>query len=166
MSGFKSFGSMEEMFDYMAQATEVANANLSDEQRALTWGSYWFRPYEGIVIFGWVFPQDELERQERASYGHTPLDPEEEAEFAYAMEHTRENHERGYLFGKAYSVWEPSGELGDTHRASAWPITAEQFTAAQEAGWDHEHLLVRGWLEPLWRSIVEGREGNGPAHRG
>jgi hypothetical protein len=152
----RSFRSFDEMIEYMAEATNAANANLLPEQRALTWGSYWFRPYEDIIIFGYVFTEAELAERERYSYHNGgPLDEEEEAEFTWTIARTKENHERGYLFGEAWSVWEPHGELGDTHRASAWPISREQFEFARAAGWNHLDPSVRVWLEPLWHSIEQ-----------
>ena len=154
MGGFMSFDSTEEMFDFMARKTDEANASLTDEQKSLTWGSYWFRPYEGIVIFGHVFTEDEFEQKERWSYHRGgPLDEEEEAEFAYSKARVYDAHERGYLFGEAFSVWEPRGELGDTHRANAWPILQWQFVSAQSAGWDHNEPTVRQWLEPTVQHI-------------
>ena len=104
MSGFQSFDSFEEMVEFMATQTDAANAHLADEQRALTWGSYWFRPYEDIVIFGHVFTENEFRDREFNSYhGGGPISPEEEAEFAYSVQSVKENHERGYLFGEAFS---------------------------------------------------------------
>lgn len=151
---FMDFGSLDEAFDFMTRQTEIANASLTPEQRSLTWGSCWFRPYEGIVIFGHVYTAEEFEQKERHSYHRGgPLDAEEEAEFAYAKERVLDAHERGYLFGEAFSVWEPTGELGDTHRASAWPITERQFESARTAGWDHTDRLIKGWLKPLLETI-------------
>ena len=153
----RSFNSMEEMFDFMARATESANAHLADEQKALTWGSYWFRPFDDFVIFGYVFTQEEFEARERWSYHRGgALDEEEEAEFGFSKAHVLDAHERGYLFGEAFSVSEPSGELGDTHRANAWPITAEQFEAAKAAHWNHMDPTVVAWLRPLVEKIRSG----------
>jgi len=154
MTHFESFDSIDEMFAYMAKAEAQGNSSLTDEQRSLTWGSHWFRPLDDFVIFGYCFTREEaLERETAAS-------PQEEIDAGWpehAIEEMAERLERGYLFGEAWSKPFPQGELGDTHRASAWPITAEQFETARVAGWDHLDPGVRSWLEPLWRSITERR---------
>jgi hypothetical protein len=128
---FKSFDSLEDMFQYMADATDAANAGLAQEQKDLTWGSYFvnFQPQIDLVIFGRVFTEDEVAEDETKAGS-------DEAELAYTLTSLRENHEHGYLYGRCYSTIEPSGELGDTHRASAWPISKELFDAAQAVGWD------------------------------
>lgn len=128
---FKSFDSFEEMIEFMDEQTKIANAGLAEDQKSLTWGSHFanFVPEDNLVVFGYVFTEDENVKSETECGAST-----EEAQATLAS--VRDNHERGYLFGRCYSIVEPRGELGDTHRASAWPIPASLFSAAKEAGWN------------------------------
>jgi len=137
MTHVKGFASFEDALKFMADATDAANKNLAPEQRAITWGSYWLRfaPEYHCVIFGRVMPMEELIDSEREA----GAEPEE---LDYTREHYTEQHERGYLFGYAYSVMEPRGELGDTHRANMWPITQEQFEHAKDAEWELRHVIA------------------------
>lgn len=152
------FDSIDDALRFMGRATGRANRSLTPEQRSLTWGSYWVRFHAGeLMIFGYVQTPDEVEAAERGCYGDT-LAEEEAAELRWAMKSVHERHGRGYLFGRCYSVVEPDGELGDTHRASAWPITAETFEAARVAGWD-----VARMAPDARRAVHEagGRGGHG-----
>lgn len=131
MPVFKEFDSFESMIEYMDEQTKIANAGLADEQKKLTYGSHFvnFDIEDNIVIFGYVFTEDENVASEKRAGAS-----EDEAQSTLAS--VRDAHERGYLFGRCYSTVEPRGELGDTHRANAWPIPASLFGAACEAGWN------------------------------
>jgi hypothetical protein len=150
MADFKEFNSLDEMFEYMEDQTVKANAGLAPAQCDLTWGSYFvnFQPADDLVIFGRVFTADEA-RENEIKAGAS----EAEADFSSAT--LADSLTRGYLFGRAYSVWEPGGELGSTHRASAWPISRELFEAAQAVKWvpgelDHESLVQ---LDAAWQAF-------------
>jgi hypothetical protein len=123
---FREFDSLEEMRDWMRRQTAAANERTSDRQKAITFGDHWMRfiPQHQLVVFGRVEPLEDLAGVE---------DPP-------TIDHIRENLGRGYLFGRAYSTWEPDGEWGDTHTYNVWPCTPELFEAAQEAGWDITRL--------------------------
>src|SRR5262245_1154722 len=101
MSGFMEFNSMEEAFAAMPEGTERANAVPSPAQTQITWGDYWVR-FWGVPIFGYIETRDDLALSE---YGKNP-DEERIAEADYTMARMIENHDRGYMFGKAYSVIE------------------------------------------------------------
>jgi hypothetical protein len=123
----------------MQRDTERANAHLALQQAALTWGSYWVRfSSDAPPVFGYVPTLAEVEAAEVRAMP-TPSDPEhareQGIEVEYTMEQVRESHERGFLYGRAYSTWCPDGEHGSTHRSSAWPISESLFDAARESGW-------------------------------
>jgi hypothetical protein len=167
---FREFGSLDEMFEFMKANEDAANASLTPQQRSLDWGSYWVSPQEDFVIFGYCYTYEQQAMSERYAYHHGgELNEEEEAEFEYTMRRSRENHEAGRMFGTAFSVIEPTGELGTTHKAAAWPISADQFVSALLTGWVHTHPLVRSWLEPLLnqaRASGEGVRDDGTTDRG
>lgn len=148
----QSFDSWEEAQAAMRKAEEAANASLVEEQRRITWGDYWCRPVPdlGIFVFGQVMPL-ELVMQEEMAAGS---DPEE---LAYTEASLREKHERGYMFGNAYSVMEPRGELGDTHRANMWPITEEEFEEVKQHGWQPTRDFIR-------KVLSEGRAAQQREH--
>jgi hypothetical protein len=134
---FMEFDSIEQMSDWMADQTNKANAVLTDEQKGVTWGSHWVRfyfpgPTDLMVIFGYCLTRDEARESEfrDARNNQDRLEAEQTTAGIIA------NHERGYLFGWAYSIMEPAGEPGDTHRAHVWPIDAETFEAAKAVGWE------------------------------
>ena len=143
MDSYRKFDSIEEMFDYIEKQTQRANASLTAEQKAITWGSHWVRflPSEQLIIFGRVFTLAEIEQGERSAGASTE-------ELEYTLNSCRANHDRGYLFGRAYSVAEPDGELGDTHRANMWPITEQQFDEARQAAWNPSRIVpgMFSWL--------------------
>ncbi len=143
MTYFQEFDSIEEALDFMGKAEAAGNASLHPVQRMVTYGDYWIRFWivgenELVLICGYVETLPELAESEAAHYDLTK--PEEKAEYEYAMEGIRRRHERGYMFGKAYSIIEPTGEWGDTHLANLWPITKDLFEALREAGWVKERL--------------------------
>lgn len=148
MSEFMSFNSIEEMQDWMAQRTIEANENLAPEQEAITYGTPWVNFSAlgqtdalcvGIVMTEEAYLADggDVEDWEGGSI--------------------QEGHDRGYMFGRAYSKWLPEGELGDTHRASMWPIPEDLYAALEAVQWDHyglavEHKILLQILFDEWRA--------------
>lgn len=118
---FKSFDSMEEMLEFMAEAEDAANQMLLDEQRGISYGDYWCRPVpeQGIFVFGRVMTEEEA------------YDGEDKESIAML----RDSYSRGYRFGTAYSILGPDGELGSTHVANMWPITEEDFNNMAANRW-------------------------------
>jgi len=144
----REFGSMDEAFAYMADAEQQANQAISPEQAALDWGSYFvnFDVHSQLVIFGHCWTEDEVRRGERGAMrtmGDDPdQDPESIAELEQTMRGVVDAHRRGYLFGMHYSLVEPDGEIGSTHKSVAWPIDKTLFDAAQAVGWDPARLSM------------------------
>lgn len=154
----KGFDSLDAMFEYMAEQERLANERMTDSQRyGLKPGSYWVSPGpDGLLIFGHAY--------DAAEYVNSELDatPEDESIEYYGSRVAHgdflrgqffEDWHRGYMFGRAYSVWESDGELGSTHKANAYPIPASWFELARNAGWRAEfirdpngfsHLVIAG----------------------
>lgn len=140
--------SFDAMLDEIAASRDLANAGLADEQRALTWGSHFVNfdhVADGIVIFGRARTEEEITTALRACV-------ETDEEFEEIMASERENLANGYLTSICGSIACVETELGDTHRGSAWPITAEQYAEAEAAGWDLAAMsdAIDGWLGQIW----------------
>jgi hypothetical protein len=127
--GFIAFNSFEEFVEWSDRQTQQSNEHLHDQQRSLTWGSTWIRFWpqgdDIYLLFGRVATLDEVEAVERE---HGAGD----GEIANMRERMSDSHERGYLHGQAFSVIEPDGEWGDTHRANMWPIRPELYEAMMQ----------------------------------
>jgi hypothetical protein len=146
MTEFKEFDSFEELVDWQQQQTAKANAILTDEQKSLTWGSDWVRFWDAgagdlLVIFGHCHTLAEFEPIEKAA-GCTAKEWDE-----YTVPRLIDALDNGYMYGMAYSIIEPTGEPGDTHRAHCWPISRELFDAAQQAEWDINNLSLEHKIE-------------------
>ena len=133
MTFFREFDSMEEMQRFLAEQTRLANESLSEEQRAITYGDYWVRTDYEFLIFGYINTLDELDESSRR------LGADEE-EIAYERAMIADAHARGYMYGKAYSVVEPDGEWGSTHRVSMQKVSKQTFDRMRELGW-----TLEGW---------------------
>lgn len=140
MTEVRSYDSMEEAFRDMAAHEAAANATLAAAQRMVTYGDYWFRPMQTgpgsppLMIFGYVETLPEVTELEGQYYDLS--NDEDRLELEATLAGIRDRHERGYMFGRCYSVVEPEGEWGDTHRANLWPITQAVFESARAKGWD------------------------------
>jgi hypothetical protein len=138
---FREYDSIEDAFADMQRAEDAANEGLSEWNKQVTWGSHYMRPCPEIpcIVFGYIYTERESEEAEK----RCGADPEE---LAYTMRSMRAQHERGYRFGRHYSIVEPDGELGSVHIANAWPISKEEFEEAQRQDWVlSEDQLLRYW---------------------
>jgi hypothetical protein len=117
----QAFGSMDEMMAAMAASEDAANGRLLPGQIRLrddvTHTRHWAQ-----VIVDW----------DVIVYGVTPPIDSFDDEPGFDI---KDNRERGYLTGVAYSVGEPDGEIGDTHVSQVVPIQIETFEIAKAAGW-------------------------------
>lgn len=171
----QSFDSMEAMYAAMAASEAAANAALHPKQGgmrdAVNETVYWVRVYGGdLLIFGECPSLAEATAKERTYYpildkdrATLSADEQEEydesaSEFAYSSANLVERRSRGYLFGTAYSVIEPRGELGDTHVANAWPITKEAFEQAREAAWQPTPESAPALTPAMLEMYVAARE--------
>lgn len=134
MTHFESFDSLEAVFDRMATAEMEAMERLAPQQRELLSKRrfFWLRPYQemGITIFG-LFDLDAFIAKEKELWDL------EDGPFNLHRQRIEHNNQvRGYKTGRAYSVIEPTGELGDTHVANMWEISEQAFAEAKTVGWD------------------------------
>jgi hypothetical protein len=157
---FMSFDSMDEMRDYMRRSEERAIASMTEEQKAIKPGDAWAspRPEYQCVIFGKSKSLDEIEASEK-SYWSDSDDAEQraerKAELEYTMESSVDSISRGYLFGEAWSILEPRGELGSTHVSQMVKITDEALEDARERDWDFGRCIADGL--PWALNLLEGR---------
>jgi hypothetical protein len=182
---FRSYRSFDEMVEDMHQAEERANAQLHPEQIALRDAvdetRYWVSPDReaGVLIFGEAWSKRQNYESAARWAPDYPLTPGPQAD----AEHLEELDEpvsvirtyddartRGYLFGTAYSVVEPEGELGSTHVYNAWPISKEAFEEARAHGWQAitvpQHLQDAPGLRKSWTpTLVQELEEIGRAVR-
>jgi len=119
---------MEEMWAFMAEQERLANEHATADQKAITYGDYWIRMDHEFPIFGYVNTLDELDSLERE------LGVSDE-EIVFERNMIANAHERGYMYGKAYSIAEPDGEWGSTHCSTMYQISRELFELAREQGW-------------------------------
>lgn len=146
---YKEYGSIEEAFADMKRAEDAANENLSEWNKQVVWGSYYMRPAPEVpcIIFGYIYTEMECVDGER-KLGAT------HEEVAYTMRSIRDSYERGYRFGRHYSVVEPDGELGSVHIANAWPISKEEFETAKAQDW----MLTREQLAVYQSRFTQTKE--------
>ncbi len=139
----KGFDSFEEMQEYMEESMAAADARVTPRQAEVGPGDHWFSPAPefGCVVFGQVYTREELV---------AGMDPEEAADEEFVDGYLSGN----MLFGRAFSVIEPQGELGSTHRSAVWPMTPAQFAEAMSVDWDHQRL-GRWFREALVQAVRE-----------
>ena len=93
------------------------------------WGGYFRRDdVPGLTIYGHVLNPDEIRRAEQAAGAGA-----EEADAALAG--IVQAFRRGYRYGWCYSTEIPEGELGAVHVRQCVPVTASEFEAARQRGW-------------------------------
>lgn len=151
------FSSPEEMRDYLRQAAERAHMGLHIAQDRLTYDDCWVQFYDlanRLVIFGHISTLDQVRAGEVAAGATTE-------EVDWVVESVEKDLGFGYMYGMAYSTFEPKGEVGTTHKAHAWPIERSLFDAAEQVGWNIDRL-------PQWAKInleVAYREMRGHVRR-
>ena len=138
MTDFTSYNSFDDMMSAMAEAEHKANASLhpiQTELRDATEKRYWIRPMpeHDLVIYGEALTVDELMATEKKYWDEEPEDEREPLE--EMRERLVDRRKRGYLTGKAFSKWEPTGEWGDTHVANVAPLSDIDFNTARSMEW-------------------------------
>lgn len=151
---FKSYDDFDEMFADMRRAEEVAIANILPFQREIVYGSYWMRywPQGDLLIFGYVYTLEE-------NWDSCINAGGDKEECAYERDHELDSYSRGYRFGRAYSVVEPTGELGSTHISEMIPITKEQFEEAKALNWSADDIAHLNWFQDAIVKAVSGNHG-------
>jgi hypothetical protein len=142
------FDNLDDMFDALDRGIEQAQLRATPEQTAITYGDYWMRAWEDILIFGYIYTKEEF-RAAEVELGAS----EEELEWERKVYDNSYNN--GFRFGRAYSVLEPNGELGDTHVSDMTKITKEEFESARSLGWDFEKIVDNtDWFINYVRSVL------------
>jgi len=135
-----STGPFEELMQDQSRREKEANAQLMPEQIAMRDSidahQYWIhlRPGLEFPIFGDAWSLKVQAENDRQFYPSV-MTKEEKAEYKDSRDAYADSRQRGYIFGRAYSVVEPRGELGSTHVAEMWPISEAAFDEATAANW-------------------------------
>ena len=154
----QSFDSMEDMWAEMDRAHDQWTALTTPNQRTYLSGQalWWFRyePDIGIDIWG---ERWSLEHYAEYLRGRAAAcsDPEDAAEWLETIETDKAQLERGYLFGKAYSVAEDRGELGSTHVSQVVEVPRETFELARANGWNIRSMLDDPETRTAARSVTQ-----------
>lgn len=143
-----SFPNPEAMQAYLASAKDAAAKGLHVLQHSITYGEHWVRFAGPIVEFGRVATLTEVGVAEVRAGASS-------AEASQVVAETEAKHLEHLMYGDAYSVLGPEGEVGYTHKAHVWPIDEVVFEAAREAGWDvtkmdTEHQLTLSLAYRAW----------------
>jgi hypothetical protein len=125
----QGFDSMEEMTAYLMQQERQAIENALPEQWNITWGARVVRIVDKLAIFGQIYTEREF-LAENTKAGEAPSE-----EILYELDDLRNAHQRGYRYGRWYSVVEPEGEYGSAHVSTLWEITTLDFDTARAGGW-------------------------------
>ena len=149
---FQSFNTTEEMFAAIQRGVEQAQARTTPRQSEITYGDHWMRLWdsgygEAILIFGEIYTRKRLMDEERELGA-------EEDEIREEMLMMDGSYARGFRFGRAYSVVEPDGELGDTHVSDMVPISQEEFDEARGLRWIPDEIVKLPWFATAPRRII------------
>lgn len=156
MIEFIGYGSIDEVMDEMMKAEEKANAALLPCQLRMRdqrdTEVFWFRPEDDFEIYGHAWT-DAMCHASSIAAGCTP------DEAARETTSIIEARQRGYLFGKAFSVITPEGEIGSTHVVNAVPITKVVFELARFNEWSsrREVELADAIRAAVTHALQEGR---------
>ncbi len=150
------YDTADEMFEAMQRAEDAANASLLPCQIRLRDDIanevFWFGPEDDFEVYGhgWTRP---MCLASSLDAGCTA------AEAASETESVMEARTRGYLFGRAYSVIMPLGEIGSVHVAKVVPITKALFELARMNDWNsrHEVELADAVRQAVTHALREGR---------
>jgi hypothetical protein len=128
MDNFKSFDSLEQAMDYMETQRMAASEAMTPSQAALLDGQehWYFSMYGDLYICGHIPAVEDVIATERMYYDKV-MDDEEQAEFDYIVHGIKERASRGFVYVRAYSRIEPTGELGSVHVVNLLPITKQSF---------------------------------------
>jgi hypothetical protein len=144
----EAFDSLESAFAAMARNERIANNQVLDEQRSITWGCCFLRLYpddyagETLAIFGIIPDYDAHQAELRRLCAN-------DNEYAYEITTHEDLYERGYRVGQCYSVVCPDGEYGSTHISTMQKITPELFELARRCDW-----VLDRWLDVLLEEVA------------
>lgn len=157
MAAMFGFDSMDEMLKFQEEQERLANERTLPSQSAIEDGGYWMRPVPemGIVEFGRASTTEELDgfAADEAESGDFETEAARRAYQRIVRKGMRNSRERGYLFGRAYSVMDQDGVLGSTHVSAIWPTTEEIFERAKAVKFNV--AADNNLLEALQRTMDE-----------
>ena len=117
------FESFEDFMEWNAAAEERANARVTDWQRRIKPGDKVFRIHpmgrDQMLILGQTIDPDAHYKDVSPIYGHEEALHERNAMAA--------RFERGYVYGRWYSLIEKEGELGDAHISTLGPVMPDRL---------------------------------------
>jgi hypothetical protein len=150
------FDSLEEMFAYQERKEQEASASTVPEQWAIARGDRVIRIHHGLVIFGHIFTEAEFLMEDT-------VDDENSDELLAELRSLRGSFDRGYRYGKWYSVVKPSGEYGSAHVCNLWNITHGEFETGRRKEWKAWPELITKVTEELGAAQTrkEQRSGKG-----
>jgi hypothetical protein len=144
MDHIQTFDNFEDMQKMLSAQIEKAKTWIRPAQERITYGDHWMRIWDGwgekILICGYISTLEELDKEER----RLGASEEEIAEEHETMQYSYNN---GFRFGRAYSIIEPRGELGDTHVSQMIPITKEEFDEVERLDWNLSEVVFLPWFE-------------------
>jgi hypothetical protein len=149
------FHSIEDAFAFMAQQRERAKRSMTERQKAIQPGDYFFRP---VPYGGGVGRDGRATRPMQLPVWGRILTIEElaEKEDSTTMRMLAQSREDGYHYSISYSDIEPDGEYGSVHACVMLPITKGQFEIAQAHKWDPKNgQVVQGKVAPWFQAQIE-----------
>jgi len=130
------FGTHEEMLQHLRQASTEAFESMHPAQAAITFGDCWVQFHDIAnrhLIFGRVMPLADVLAGEIEA-GAT------KHEAQGTVRQTVRDLAAGYMYGRAHDRYNVEGELGQTHKASVWPIEEALFNSCAEVNWQMDLL--------------------------
>jgi hypothetical protein len=140
---FPGFDSFTDLATAMARAQREVTAV---RQQGISHGDCWCGPSpDGRgVNFGEIHTVAELEERARQAG--------DDEEVVGTVSEIADDYERGYRFGRVYSIARPGGEWSSTHVSQMIAkLSPAQFEEARTEGWDFASLVRRG---PGWISLL------------
>jgi hypothetical protein len=127
-----SFESDEEMAAFAADNSKRVMEGLAEAQRSLKFGDYWVRFVNPSsdppdVEFGHILTPTEIAR----NMFEDGVEWDDVKDFIESTTSKLDDH--GLMWGTASTYRFPLHELGQTHKASVWPIEKRLFDWAVEA---------------------------------
>lgn len=134
---------LQAILEKSREQREAADNAASPLQKAITWGDYVLSrdPNSGVYVFGMLTPRDKLIAEETED-----LDDVKDIELiTHIVMEIDERHRQHLRFGRFFSSMDENtkkGEYGTKHVVSLWPISKEDFEAAEANDWEASESLI------------------------
>lgn len=131
---------LQAILEKSREQREAADNAASPLQKAITWGDYVLSrdPNSGVYVFGMLTPRETLIAEETEGI-------EDEYLVKAIKDEIDERHRQHLRFGRFFSSLDENtkkGEHGTKHVVSLWPISKEDFEAAEANGWEASESLI------------------------